>query len=65
MLAKQTRQHLEWHDMEVGLLIHINMETYAPDWNYRSFKDNPESLDTDQWMHAAKAIGVKYAVLVA
>ena len=66
------KRQLEWQDMEVGLFIHFNMETYAPDWNYRSFKDypdpnlfNPVSLDTDQWMHAAKAIGAKYAVLVA
>lgn len=72
MLAKPTKQQLEWQDMEVGLFIHFNMETYTTDMNYGSLAEppdptlfNPVRLDTDQWMHAAKAIDAKYAVLAA
>ncbi len=70
-IAKPSRQQLEWQDMEVGLFIHFNIETYAPEWeNPQSFENlpdpdifNPVKLNTDQWMQAAKAIGAKYAVL--
>jgi alpha-L-fucosidase len=69
-IARPTPQQAAWQDMEVGLFIHFNMFTCAPDWTWRSFKDypspdlfNPTKLDTDQWMRAAKGIGAKYAVL--
>lgn len=72
MLAKPKKQQLEWHDMEIGLFIHFNMETFTTDRDYGTFKEppspelfNPVSLDTDQWMHAAKAIDAKYAILTA
>jgi len=70
-VAKPTERQLEWHDMEIGLFIHFNMETYvgAKKLDYNNLPDpdlfNPVRLDTDQWMQAAKAIGAKYAVLTA
>lgn len=72
-IAKPSRQQLEWQDMEVGLFIHFNIETYAPEWeNPQSFENlpdpsvfNPVKLNTDQWMQAAKAIDAKYAILTA
>jgi len=70
VLARPTRQQLEWQDMEIGLFIHFNMETYVNYTTTDLFKElpspdlfNPVRLDTDQWMKAAEAIGAKYAVL--
>jgi len=72
ILTKPTPSQAAWQDMEVGMFFHFNMATYAPGWDFRSWRDvpdpklyNPEKLDTDQWMEAAKAIGAKYAVFVA
>lgn len=70
-IAKPSRQQLEWQDMEVGLFIHFNIETYAPEWespqSFEGLPDpdmfNPVNLNTDQWMQAAEAIGAKYAIL--
>jgi alpha-L-fucosidase len=71
-MAKPNPIQLAWQDMEVGLFIHFNMFTYAPEWDFRTFKDhpspelfNPVKLDTDQWLEAGKAFGAKYAVLTA
>ncbi len=61
-----------WHDMELGMFFHFDIPIYKQGWNWRSFKDfpdpnlyQPERLDTDQWMEAAKAMGAKYAIFVA
>lgn len=71
-MAKPGPVQRVWQDMEVGLFIHFNMFTYAPEWNFRTFKNhpspelfNPVKLDTDQWLEAGKAFGAKYAVLTA
>ncbi len=74
-LALPTPQHVEWAGCEIGVLIHCDIEVFQPDWEFivngkvmpppepRIF--NPASLDTDQWIAAAKAAGAKYAVLTA
>lgn len=61
-----------WHDMELGMFFHFDIPIYKQGWNWRSFVDfpdpnlyQPQSLDTDQWMEAAKAMGAKYAIFVA
>jgi len=71
-LPKPTRQQARWQDMELGMFFHFDIPIYKPGWNWRSWRDmptpdmyNPAQLDTDQWMEAAKAMGAKYAVLVA
>jgi len=56
----------DWADAEIGVLIHFEMPTFndhvaVPDVS----EFNPSSLNTDQWMDAAKKLGAKYAVLVA
>ena len=65
-------QHLEWADCEIGVIIHCDMQVFAPEWTYGDLSTlpaasrfNPELLDTDQWLAAAKSLGAKYAVLVA
>ena len=72
MDARPSAEQLAWQDLEVGMFFHFDIITYAPGWNFRTWANhpdpslyNPSRLDTDQWMEAAKAIGAKYAVLVA
>lgn len=66
------KRQIEWAEMEIGVLIHFDMPTYVPGYNWRQFGThpapstfNPTELDTDQWLKAAKDLGAKYAVLVA
>ncbi len=68
-----TKAHSDWADSEIGVLIHFDMPVFEPEYNFR--KDwnyhpdlsifNPEELDTDQWIEAARSAGATYAVLVA
>lgn len=62
----------KWAEAEIGVLIHFDMPVFAPGYNWRQWGThpdasafNPSQLDTDQWLRAAKALGAKYAVLVA
>jgi alpha-L-fucosidase len=72
-IIKPNPKQLEWADAEIGVLIHYDLITYEPEYNWRADWDynpdpgifDPESLDTDQWMQAVKAAGANYAVLVA
>jgi alpha-L-fucosidase len=64
---------LQWADAEVGVLIHFDMPVFEPgydfrkNWNYHPDLSifNPNELDTDQWIRAARTAGATYAVLVA
>jgi alpha-L-fucosidase len=64
---------LEWADAEIGALIHFDMPVFEPgydfraDWNYHPDPAifNPQALDTDQWVQAAKSAGATYVILVA
>ncbi len=68
-----SKAQTEWADAEIGVLIHFDMPTFEPeydfrkDWNYHPDLAifNPKELDTDQWIKAAKSAGATYAVLVA
>jgi alpha-L-fucosidase len=58
--------------MELGMFFHFDIPIYKPGWDWRSWRDmptpdmyTPAKLDTDQWLEAAKALGARYAVLVA
>jgi len=68
-IAKPTPQQLAWQDMELGLFIHFDMNTYTGETKPRTPADvniyNPVKLDTDQWLETARAMGAKYAVFVA
>ncbi len=73
--AKPTARHLEWADMELGVIIHYLMDIYNPSCSrYKTDAVRsempasifaPEGWDTDQWMRSAQKMGAKYAVLVA
>ena len=72
-LVLPTKQHLEWADLEIGVLMHMDMQTFDPtykfreQWGYQPPAETfaPMELDTDQWLKAAKTAGAGYAVLVA
>ena len=63
---------LAWADAEIGVIIHLDMQVFQPGYDWEKFGThpsaevfNPTLLDTDQWLRTAKALGAKYAVLVA
>jgi len=72
-LALPTPSQAAWADAEIGVIIHLDMQVFEPEysfstqWGYTPDPKlfNPKELDTDQWLAVAKSAGAKYAVLVA
>lgn len=71
-LVLPNAQQLKWASAEVGAIIHFDLVNYVPAYNWRNWGThpsaeifNPQHLDTDQWVRAAKAAGATYVVLVA
>lgn len=71
-IVKPNQLQQTWADAEIGVLIHFDMPTFKPDYNWRNFGThpdpkvfNPTDLNTDQWLEAASQLGAKYAILVA
>lgn len=68
-----TPSQQQWADAEIGVLIHFDLQVFEPtyqfrkDWTYHPDPAifNPQELNTDQWIEAAKSAGATYAVLVA
>jgi len=68
-----TPQQVNWANAEIGVIIHMDMNIFAPDTYHSGQKEtlpplsvfHPSKLNTDQWIKAAKSAGAKYAVLVA
>ena len=66
-----TKEQVDWADAEMGVIIHLDINIYAPNTfdysNPKTLPDvnifNPTKLNTDQWIRTAKAAGAKYAVL--
>ncbi len=73
ILPKPTPEQAAWQDLELGLFIHFDISVFTDggegDWASQGRLDpnlyNPTTLDTDQWLQAAQAMGAKYAVYVA
>ncbi|MFT3949899.1 MAG: alpha-L-fucosidase [Agriterribacter sp.] len=71
--ALPTKAQQRWADAEIGAMFHFDLQVFEPTYKWRENFDyhpdlsifNPEELDTDQWIRAAKAAGATYAVLVA
>jgi alpha-L-fucosidase len=69
------RQQLAWQEAELGVVFHYDLHVFdgqkynqsenrvTPVHDYQIF--NPEQLNTDQWIQAAKAAGAKFAILTA
>lgn len=66
---KPSPQQTAWQDLEFGVIIHFSTNTFLDrEWGDGTADPkvfNPASVDTGQWMKAAKAAGANYAVLVA
>ena len=60
---------LDWQELEMGAIIHFGTNTFLDrEWGDGTASPsvfNPEHVDTDQWMDAAKEAGIRYVVLVA
>ena len=72
-LVLPTEEQVAWANAEIGVIIHLDINIYAPETFQYNDKNtlpplsvfNPSHLDTDQWIKAAKSAGANYAVLVA
>lgn len=72
-LVIPTNEQAEWAEAEIGVIIHLDINIYAPETFRYDDKNtlpplnvfNPGQFNTDQWLESAAKIGAKYAVLVA
>ena len=66
---KPAPQQVAWQDMEMGAIIHFGTNTFLNrEWGNGTAAPsvfNPQHVDTDQWIEAAKSAGIRYVVLVA
>jgi alpha-L-fucosidase len=62
-------QQVAWQDMEIGAIIHFGTNTFLNrewgDGTAAANVFNPQHVDTDQWIEAAKSAGIRYVVFVA
>jgi len=68
-------RQIAWQEAELGVVFHYDLHVFdgkkygqggnriTPIEDYNIF--NPERLDTDQWIRAAKAAGARFAILTA
>jgi alpha-L-fucosidase len=67
--VKPSPQQVAWQDMEMGAIIHFGTNTFLNrEWGDGTAAPgvfNPQHVDTDQWIEAAKSAGIGYVVLVA
>ena len=67
--VKPTPQQVAWQDMEMGAILHFGTNTFLNrEWGDGTAPPsvfNPQHVDTDQWIEAAKSAGIRYVVLVA
>ncbi len=66
-------RQIEWSDQEIGVIIHLDINIFAPETFDYAKKEtlpplsafSPSRLNTDQWIESAQKAGAKYAVLTA
>jgi len=71
-IVTPSKAQQEWAEAEIGVLLHLDMPVYHPEYNHRQYGThpdpmtfNPTELNTDQWLETAQKLGAKYAVLTA
>jgi alpha-L-fucosidase len=74
-MPRPNPRQLAWQEAEMGVVFHYDLHVFdgikygqrdnriTPVEDYQIF--NPEKLDTDQWIRAAKDAGAKFAILTA
>jgi alpha-L-fucosidase len=66
--VKPSPQQVAWQDMEMGAILHFGTNTFLNrEWGDGTAPPsvfNPQHVDTDQWIEAAKSAGIGYVVLV-
>ena len=78
VIPRPNAAQLAWQQAEMGAVFHYDLHVFDgkkyqqggksgnrtnPVYDYQIF--NPENLDTDQWIKAAKDAGMKFAILTA
>ena len=74
-LILPTPSQAEWAEREIGVIIHLDLPVFSNDVRY-NFREhygdplpaelfNPDDMDVESWIRAARDLGAKYAVLVA
>jgi alpha-L-fucosidase len=67
--ARPTAQQLAWHDLELGMFVHLAPQTWQDSETDRMTIEpsamNPERLDAEQWVRVALSMGARYIVFVA
>lgn len=67
--VRPSPQQVEWQDLEFGVIIHFGPNTFLDrEWGDGTADPhafNPTGFDPEQWMHAIRAAGAKYVVMVA
>jgi alpha-L-fucosidase len=62
-------QQVRWQDLELGVIVHFGTNTFLGlewgDGTARPAVFNPDALDAEQWVTAARDAGARYIVLVA
>ncbi|HEY4788306.1 MAG TPA: alpha-L-fucosidase, partial [Bacteroidales bacterium] len=67
-LATPSPQQLEFQNLELGVFIHYSIDAYATtgiSGATPASSFNPEELNVEQWVMAAKSMGAKFVVLTA
>jgi alpha-L-fucosidase len=68
-LAVPTPEQAAWHDLEVGMFVHIAPQTWQDTETDTMATPleaiDPARLDTEQWVQVARSMGAKYLVFVA
>jgi len=74
-IPRPNARQLAWQEAELGVVFHYDLHVFdglnygqgnnriTPVSDYQIF--NPEKLDTDQWIKAARDAGAKFAILTA
>lgn len=71
-IVKPNKVQQDWAEAEIGVLLHLDMPVFHPEYNHREYGThpdpatfNPTELNTDQWLETAAKLGAKYAILTA
>jgi alpha-L-fucosidase len=66
---KPSPQQVHWQDLQFGVIVHFGTNTFQDrEWGDGTADPkvfNPDHVDPDQWVRAAKSAGAQYVVLVA